>query len=340
MSEHKILHVMILDKFLASYIEFIDKNFGRENHHYVFITSEKYEYGLTPEHKVEFLHTDDDIFITLLKYMKMAKKIILHGLWRDKVDILFYFNQKLLKKCYWVMWGGDFYFPETKSKIRHKIIKNMGCYISATKYDIDYIKDKYQTKSDNIFFSQYYPSCISDFSKNYTRELNRSIKILIGNSATKTNRHKEIFEILKKYKDQNIEIIVPLNYGDQNYKDEIIKFGNNIFGYKFKSVTNFLNFEEYKDLLNKVDIAIFNNNRQQAGANIKLLIGYGKKVYVSKENSFYKELKFNNIKIFDIENFNLEKINPKIAKKNKKFALKYYSLKSLINSWKNIFNSK
>ena len=50
------------------------------------------------------------------------------------------------------------------------------------------------------------------------------------------------------------------------------------------------------------------------------------------------KLKFNNIKIFDIENFNLEKINPKIAKKNKKFALKYYSLKSLINSWKNIFN--
>ena len=105
-------------------------------------------------------------------------------------------------------------------------------------------------------------------------------------------------------------------------------------------ITNFLNFEEYKDLLNKVDIAIFNNNRQQAGANIKLLIGYGKKVYVSKENSFYKELKFNNIKIFDIENFNLEKINPKIAKKNKKFALKYYSLKSLIKSWQDIFNSK
>ncbi len=340
MNENKILHVMILDKFLAPFIEFVDENFGREEHHYVFITSEKYDYGLTTLHKVEFLHTDDDIFITLLKYMKMAKKIILHGLWRDKVDILLYFNKKLLKKCYWVMWGGDFYFPETKSKIRHKIIKNMGCYISATKYDIDYIKDKYKTKSDNIFFSQYYPSCISDFSKNYTKELNRSIKILIGNSATKTNRHKEIFEILKQYKDQNIEIIVPLNYGDQNYKDEVIKFGNNIFGYKFKPVTNFLNFEEYKDLLNKVDIAIFNNNRQQAGANIKLLIGYGKKVYVSKENSFYKELKFNNIKIFDIENFNLEKIDPKIAKKNKKFALKYYSLKSLIKSWQDIFNSK
>ena len=70
---------MILSNFLAPYIDFIDENFGRENHHYVFITSEKYDYGLTPEHKVEFLHTDDDIFIILLKYMKMAKKIMIQG---------------------------------------------------------------------------------------------------------------------------------------------------------------------------------------------------------------------------------------------------------------------
>ena len=139
MSEHKILHVMILDKFLAPFIDFVDENFGRDNHHYVFITSEKYEYGLTPEHKVEFLYTDDDIFITLLKYMKMSKKIILHGLWRDKVDILLYFNQELLKKCYWVMWGGDFYFPEKQTWFRHKVIKEIGFLktVGVSNFSID-----------------------------------------------------------------------------------------------------------------------------------------------------------------------------------------------------------
>ncbi|GAB1465118.1 hypothetical protein MASR2M54_06180 [Aliarcobacter cryaerophilus] len=115
MSEHKILHVMILDKFLAPFIEFVDENFGREEHHYVFITSEKYDYGLTTLHKVEFLHTDDDIFITLLKYMKMAKKIILHGLWRDKVDILLYFNQELLKNATGLCGVGIFIFLRQKA---------------------------------------------------------------------------------------------------------------------------------------------------------------------------------------------------------------------------------
>lgn len=239
------------------------------------------------------------------------------------------------------MWGGDFYFPEKQTWFRHQIIKNMLNYISATKYDIDYIKDKYQIISNKFFFSQCYPTCISDFKNStYKKENNKILKILVGNSATKTNRHNEVFEILEKYKDQNIEIIVPLNYGDQDYKDDIIKLGNTIFGYKFKPIINFLNFEEYKDLLTNIDIAIFNNNRQQAGANIKLLIGYGKKVYISKENTFYKELKFNNIEIFDIKNFNLEKIEQKIANQNKKLALQYYSLSSLIKSWQDIFNSK
>lgn len=340
MNENKILHVMILDKFLAPFIDFVDEHFGRENHHYVFITSEKYEFGLTPEHKVEFLHTDDDIFITLLEYMKIAKRIIHHGLWRDKVDVLLYFNQELLKKCYWIMWGGDYYFPEKQSQIRHNIIKNMGNYISATKHDIEYLKERYEIKSNNFFFSQYYPNCISDFEY-VTNELNnKKLKILIGNSATYTNRHKEVFEILKQYKDQNIEIIVPLNYGNKEYKDEIIKEATSIFQNKFNPIVDFIEFDAYKKILLHIDIAIFNNNRQQAGANIKLLIGYGKKVYISKENSFYKELKYNNITIFDIENFNLKKISLEIAKKNRELALKYYSLDSLIESWKGIFNSK
>ncbi len=125
MNENKILHIMILDKFLAPYIDFVDKYFGRDEHHYVFITSEKYEYGLTPEHKVEFLHTDNDIFITLLEYTKTAKKIILHGLWRDKINKLLVNNKELLTKCYWIIWGGDFFPPINRNEEHIQIIREI-----------------------------------------------------------------------------------------------------------------------------------------------------------------------------------------------------------------------
>ncbi|AXX85656.1 TDP-N-acetylfucosamine:lipid II N-acetylfucosaminyltransferase [Aliarcobacter skirrowii] len=336
MSEHKILHVMILDKFLASYIEFIDKNFGRENHHYVFITSEKYEYGLTPEHKVEFLHTDDDIFITLLKYMKMAKKIILHGLWRDKVDILLYFNQELLKKCYWVMWGGDFYFPETKSNIRKEIIKNMGYCITSNNQEFLYLKNCYDTSAKSYEFI-FYPINLC-FTKPETTTKNVDNKvILVGNSATETNRHLEIFYILKNY--SNISIVVPLSYGNSNYKTQIIAEGQKIFGNRFKPILDLMTYDDYIDLLKTIDIAIFNNNRQQAGGNILTLLGLGKTIYLSDENllskfCFDKGLKFNNIKsIYD----NLNEISTKDKIKNYMIIKEYCSEHKSYLEWKKIF---
>ena len=330
---------MVLDKFLAPFIDFVDEHFGREEHHYIFITSEKYNYGLTPEHNVEFLYTDDDIYITLLKYMKISKKIILHGLWRDKVDVLLYFNQELLKKCYWVMWGGDFYFPEMKSKIRHEIIKHIDNYISSTQNDIFYIENNYFVKAKNIFFSQFYPTCITDFKPIKNTNENNIIKILVGNSATDTNRHEEVFEILKHYKNENIEIIVPLNYGNLEYKQKVLDEGAHIFKNKFKPIVKFLDFETYKRLLVSVDIAIFNHNRQQAGANIKLLAGYGKKIYISQENSFYYEMKNNNITVYDLDKFNLQKLSSTISQQNIDIALNYYSIESLLLSWRNIFES-
>jgi dTDP-N-acetylfucosamine:lipid II N-acetylfucosaminyltransferase len=287
--KNKILHVMILDKFLAPYIDFIDEHFGRENHHYVFITSEKYEYGLTPEHKVEFLHTDDDIFITLLEYMKIAKKIILHGLWRDKVDILLYFNQKLLKKCYWIMWGGDFYFPETKSKIKYEIIKNIGYLVTYIEGDYELAKKWYKAKGK-------YHECFmypSNLFKEYDIEVKKetTINIQLGNSADPSNNHLEVLKKLIKYKDDNIRILVPLSYGNQDYAKIVISKGKEFFGNKFIAITEFMPFKNYLVFLSNIDIAIFTHKRQQAMGNTITLLGLGKKVYMRTDVTHWQLFK-------------------------------------------------
>lgn len=336
MNENKILHIMIIDKFMAPYIDFIDTHFGREGHHYVFVTSEKYEYGLTPKHNVEFLHTDDDIFITLLKYMKMARKIILHGLWRDKVDVLLYFNQKLLKKCYWVMWGGDFYFPEIRSKIRHEIIKNIGNCIPVTLDDYIYIEKNYNTKAT-------YYKCM-----NYIRSVNLQNteikdsaynikKILIGNSATTTNRHIEIFNILIKFK--NIDIFVPLSYGNTMYKQEIIRIGKELFSNRFYPIIEFMEYNNYLNFLNTIDIAIFNHNRQQGVGNILLILSMGKTLYLSKENNAYNMLENMGISFFDMNILKegLKEISIKDKQKNQKIILEQYNEKQAKQEWRKIF---
>ena len=88
-----ILHVMIMEKFLPPFIDFVDKYFDVNEHKFVFITSPKYKYGLCKSHSVEFLHTDAD-FVLLSEYFDLSDKIILHGLWRDKVNTLLCSNDK------------------------------------------------------------------------------------------------------------------------------------------------------------------------------------------------------------------------------------------------------
>lgn len=335
-----VLHIMILDKFLPPFIDFVNEHFDTTYHKFVFIGKPDYKYGLTPEHKVEWIDKKSKVF-RLLRYMYKAKKIILHGLWVERLNQLLFMQPWLLKKCYWVMWGGDFYFPETQSWMKKRVIKRMGYFISSNNQDIEYLISNYGVDIKNKFYSHFYPTCIS-YSEDVINDNNctKTIKILVGNSATEENRHEEVFNMLEKYKNEDIEIIVPLSYGDKSYGKKMISLGNKIFNNKFKPIVDFMNFEDYKKFLQSIDIGIFNHNRQQAGAVIKLLAGYGKKLYISKENSFYYELVSNGIKVYDIDKFNLNRIEKEVSENNKRIANKVYSLNSLINFWSAIFNFK
>lgn len=321
---------MTLDKFLPPFIDFIDEHFGRENHHYVFINNKEFQYGLTTEYNVEFLNTDDEIFITLLEYMKRAEKIILHGLWRDRVNSLLYFNQKLLKKCYWVMWGGDFYFPKTQSWAKKQIIKKMGYLVTGNRGDYKLAKKWYKAKGKQID-SFIYPS---NLYKKYDQQSKKheTINIQVGNSADPTNNHLEAFTKLIRYKDEDIKIYTPLSYGNKEYANEIIFKGNELFGEKFIPLTEFISFEKYIELLSEIDIAIFLHNRQQAMGNTITLLGLGKKVYMRNDVTTWKLFNDIGVKIFDQNDINLSQLAEEEAKSNIEKIKKHYSKNILIKS--------
>lgn len=332
MKKNKILHVMILDKFLAPFIDFIDEYFGRENHHYVFINNQEYRFGLTREHNVEFLNTDDEIFITLLGYMQRAEKIILHGLWRDRVDILLYFNQELLKKCYWIMWGGDFYFPEKQTKIRHEVIKNMGYLVTGTTGDYVLAREWYDTQGQHLNWLGFYPSNLYVERDIIRNDDDECIVILVGNSATRTNNHFEIFESLLKFKNDNIKLLVPLSYGDSAYAESVIKKGHALFSDKFFPLTKFIPLEEYMNILMSVDIAVFKHNRQQAAGNTIQLLGMGKKVYLDKRSTLNNVFRERGINVFDCENIDLSRLNPQLMESNIKLVKHHFSSEKLVHA--------
>lgn len=334
-----IIHIMTLDKFTVPYIDFINENFNNNQHKFIFITSEKYKYGLTHEYKVEFLHTDDDIFIKLLKYMKDADQIIIHGLWRNKVDSLLLNNKILFKKLYWIMWGGDFYFPENQTQNRREVIKNIKHCITYIHKDFEYVKKHYDTHA-KLYECLMYPICILPdkfLQLNCANNSSNQTKILVGNSATQTNRHLEIFSILKNHKKNNLTIYVPLSYGNKEYRGSILKEGYKIFGNAFKPITTFLSFDDYVALLSSIDIAIFNHNRQQGGGNLNILLSLGKKVYLSQQSPYYKQYKNLGLNMYKVTDFTATKLSKTESMQNRLIMQKNFSLEKLKQQWKTIF---
>lgn len=126
--------------------------------------------------------------------------------------------------------------------------------------------------------------------------------IFIGNSNTFESNHLDVLHQLKKINIGNSKIIIPLSYGGtDNYKNEIIKVGNDFFGNNFIPLINFISKDEYNDILISAKIAIYNHRRQQALGNIIVSFYIGQKVFLSEKNLLFHHFKEKGYIIFSIE---------------------------------------
>lgn len=116
-------------------------------------------------------------------------------------------------------------------------------------------------------------------------------KIIIGNSGFKSGNHLDVFDEIKKYSLPDIEIVVPLNYGEAKYIQEILAEGKKEFNEAFKPLIDFMPLAEYNTILESVGVAVLNNKRQQAVGNTIALLWFGAKVFLSHKNPFYHYLK-------------------------------------------------
>ena len=128
------------------------------------------------------------------------------------------------------------------------------------------------------------------------------LTIWLGNSDTETNNHLDALTLLSKWKNLDIKIICPLNYGNKLYAQLVAEFGAQIFGTKFKPILEFMPRDEYYALMDEVDIVYMPHNRGQAGGNLFAFIKKGKKVFMKKQSSIYRLFKSLGMHIYDSEN--------------------------------------
>lgn len=342
------LHCMHEEKFIEPFIDFIERNFDSSKHKYIIRRSERFKSG--ERKNVIFLEkrlSKLKEFLLYTKCLNRANKIFLHGLFLNAILIILITQPWLLKKCYWVVWGGDLYYHRLRGRniksnihelVRAFVIKRLGHFITFIKGDYELAQQWYgaQGKHHECFT---YPS---NLYKGYDTKpkKNTSINIQVGNSATETNHHFDVLQKLSIYRDHDIKVFAPLSYGDNHYANRVINYGRSVFGDKFIPILDFVPFDKYLSFLSEIDIAIFNNNRQQAIGNVITLLGLGKKVYMRTEVTSWDAFLQLGLHMFDAERLEITRLPVEQAENNQKIIAAYFSEVNLVAQLRGVFGTE
>ena len=344
-----ILHVAILDKFIPPFIDFLGKNFNLFQHRF-WLKGDKKQHPYKDNPST--YQVKSSLLGNLLGHIKLiadlhrAEKVILHGLFDIRIVLLLSSMPWLLKKCYWVIWGGDLYIHEAEKKdnrwyrhewIRRFAISRLGHFITHVRGDYELAQKWYGAKGQWHECFMYTSNLYRDYP--IEPKPHDGINILLGNSATPTNNHLDALEKLRPFSDENIKIYCPLSYGDISYGDLVERAGSEIYGDKFIPLRNFMPFDQYLKLLSIIDIAIFNHNRQQGMGNIVGLLGMRKKVFIRNDITTWDSLKNIGAVAYNIQQIDLSKIENATEKQNKENIMKYFSEKNLTLNLSKIFYS-
>jgi dTDP-N-acetylfucosamine:lipid II N-acetylfucosaminyltransferase len=248
-------------------------------------------------------------------------------------------NTKLYNLLYLLRKGKS---PSNIEKV--KAIKRIQFLAPIIEEDFTIIKEKFRLKA-----LKYLPythgsieTLITDIKKRNNIYMPKENRVLLGNSADPSNNHIDIFYRLKELNFVG-EVICPLSYGNDGYKDKIIIEGKRILGSSFIPLVEFLPLKQYQEIINSCNIVIMNHYRQQAMGNINSAIWHGAKVFLNQKNPAYHSFNRIGVKVLtiqedfsEISNSVVLMNNKECITKNREALSKYYSQDVVLNRTKEL----
>ncbi len=288
---------MELDKFTKGFVDFIYKCYPAKEHFFIVSgnnTDYKFDYD---NPNVMFFDSYKDFVKDkqVCSWAEESKLIILNGMFHN-FKCFTIWPMRYLKKSYLMFWGGDLYsigtrvgIKEVKHLYKKFLIKHAAGVINLVDGDYDELLARVNTKAKHFIAPMCDDGKSAEIKMKYANnpKTRSPFKILIGNSATQTNNHIEVFNWLSRFSNEDIQIVCPLSYGDMDYAEKVKEYGNVVFGDKFEPITSYMDKDAYFNMISDSSVSIFNNDRQQALGNIHALIGMKSKVFIRSDTCMW-----------------------------------------------------
>jgi hypothetical protein len=335
-----ILHLVEHEKFIPAFIALINRHLDARRHHFFFVhNGQRY----TPQGNETVTRNAEDRsrlqqLWSLSQALNQVDKIVLHGLFNPPLILLLFLQPWLLRRCYWIIWGGDLYVHSInrgdwrwriKEWFRRPIIKRFGHLVTYVAGDIELARRWYGARGQH-HECLVYPSNTFRLTE-LPGEHHQGLHILVGNSADPSNEHLEVLRLLKDHEKDPTKVFVPLSYGNADYAKTVVEQGRRLLGERLVPLLEFTPYDSYLQMLAGIDIAIFNHRRQQGMGNIIALLGMGKTVCVRSDTTSWQTLTGMGIQLGDTLKLDLCTLTEEDVTRNRSIVTERFSEDVLVN---------
>lgn len=344
----QILHLSLDSVFITGFQELCREHLTQDQHHFLIRVPHK---SLNDDRSaIPYKGNGLAWLVRLISAASKSDKIVVHGLFDHWIVLILFLWPRWLNKCHWVVYGGDLYRRDSQliglknrlyERIRGRVIRRMRVLITYIDGDYRFAQEQYGARGRMARCNMYTSNTFSRSGSPLPWVTScPGLKILVGNSATRTNNHGNVIDLLYQSREKMFSTICPLSYGDEEYAGQVEQYGKDKLGERFIVLKNFMTLEEYRRLLNSVDIAIFAYDRQQGMGNIINLLGAGKKVYLKKTTSTWQIFRDMGVKVYDINYLEISPIETNIAESNQELIARHFSKGMLVAQWNSILSEK
>lgn len=348
-----VVHILASNSLISyQYIRFLKENSDISRHIFIMLGEKPVDPAASKDEQLVHLQSFKRAGRNIKSILQSSEKIVVHGFFSPWLMLFLVRRKSFARKTYIVFWGGDLY-PHISTntsikqtlllRLKKMVIKNSAGVANLIEADYRLVKDLFGEQRCHLLVDYPFDYDAIDPNKNYLKATDPPV-ILLGNSATPTNMHAEIIDKLARYSESDFLVICPLSYGDPEYRDEIVRYGEMKLGQRFFPLVELEDEALYRERLSKVSVGIFNNNRQQGMGNIVLLLGMGAKVYLRKDTGMWAHFSENvHAKVFDIEEIGSKSfddiftMSPETAESNKKSVAARLSYSLAAKKWETLF---
>ena len=331
MKKKKLIHIHTDYKFLHNTKMFEGEHFNNTN----IILGNEEPNNLFAEN-THIIEKKVSSFPEIMKFCRSADLVVLYDLDSFKQQLVLQLPKTI--KIAWRFFGYELYSKRPdiyKSKLSRKydkiplekrVRRNLSSIYSLFKsgktqnQKFDYILqriDFFLALSDEEYqaLKNYWPN-LPKFIKlpyfhfkreqvkvDYKSKQQRKPIVILGNNRSAYNNHLDLIDLIEKYENkQNYDLTLFFNYGHhQDYAHEVVKRVQSKMHYTL--INTFLEKEEFMGYYQRATALVINGYRQMAGANIRMALESGVKVYLNDKNVHKQFLQNEGFIIHSIQDF-------------------------------------